>query len=117
MCKEFIGRDSTPRHSGAAPEQILTASITNYFGASFLGANAACTDGGSSRMRLIYAAIVHNSLSLFHFPLANIPVRRSPCFAIQKICASVYCVPVFANCGTGGNSESPLSSALVEVPW
>src|ERR1051326_5921782 len=86
MCKEFIGRDSTPRHSGVAPEQILTAGITNYFGASFLGANAACTDGVSSRMCLIYAAIVHNSLSLFHFPLANIPVRRSPCFAIQKIC-------------------------------
>src|SRR5215467_9215813 len=47
--------------------------------------------------------MAQRSLSGYHFPLANMPVRRMPCLAIQKICASVYGVPTLWNCGTGGN--------------
>jgi hypothetical protein len=62
---------------------------SGYFTGSFFAASAACTVGGSSRIRLMNAASVHSSLSLIHFPLANVPVRRMPCLLIQKICASV----------------------------
>ena len=66
-------------------------------------ANSSWTCGGREFIRLMYAAMAHISLSVFHLPLANMPVLRMPWLMTQKICASVYSVPTSGNWGTGGN--------------
>src|ERR1700694_6115107 len=79
--------------------------ISLYFGAGL--ASSSGTRGGSDFMRLIYAATVHSFWSESHLPLANMPERRMPCLAAQKICDSVRSVPTTGNSGIGGNKMGP----------
>src|SRR6202042_1526431 len=52
-----------------------------------------------------------------HLPFANMPERRMPCLAIQKICASEYCVPAAGRSGIGGYKVSLDSFGFPGVPW
>src|SRR5260370_27725214 len=64
---------------------------------------ASFTVGGSESMRLMYAATAHRSWSFAQTPLANMPERRIPCLAAQKICDSVRSVPTTGTSGKVGN--------------
>jgi hypothetical protein len=78
---------------------------------------ASFTEEGSESMRLMYAATAHRSWSFAQTPLANMPERRMPCLAAQKICDSVRSVPTTGNSGIGGNKMGPrLPKGLPGVP-
>src|SRR5215469_8414703 len=83
----------------------------------FFSASAALTPGGRDLILLMNAAAFQSFSSESHSPFANIPDRRTPCFATQKICASVYSVPLVGKCGTGGNNTPGYSSGFPGVPW
>src|SRR3974390_1841374 len=83
----------------------------------FFSASASLTFGGRDLILLMKAAAFPGFSSVSHTPFANIPDRRTPCFAIQKTCASVYSVPFVGRCGTGGNNTPGYSSGFPGVPW
>src|SRR6516164_8941045 len=83
----------------------------------FFSASAALTPGGRDLILLMNAAAFQSFSSESHNPFANIPDRRTPCFATQKICASVYSVPIVGKCGADGNNAPGFSSGFPGVPW
>ena len=67
-------------------------------------------------IRWMNVAIGQSTESASHTPLANMPVRRTPCFATQKICASVYSVPAVGSCGASGFNALGKRSSFPGVP-
>ena len=75
MGSDFTGKYST--------REMIRSLAQVYLGAGAV--TAVRTLGGRERMRLMKADTCQSLSSEFHWPFTNMPERRIPCLAIQKI--------------------------------